>query len=338
MGLRMVELVLDGYESSAPAKTARTELLVLTALAWHANEGDDAEKKGCVGAGIHPGMDLIARRVRLHRESVRRIVRGFVDDGWLRIIHRVAGRGCQKTEYALDLERLRRSASTRHVAHSERRKSSASAGVQRGRRASGGRGNPSASAGVQSEATPAPCAGRTQALALAEPKRLRLAEGNTKISGTETTTTTNDAVRHRAAKRGGGGGGSAAPPVQKASEPAASANGTLRLHRPGDPVPLQNGTYPPKRDPDAEARAATLAALEQVGIDDAAERNRLAELDGMTAKRVRDWRALLQTDATPKTISAWIEGEAGKVALAERSAAERIAARRAAQGIAAGVR
>lgn len=333
MGLRMVELVFDGYESSAPAKTARTELLVLTALAWHANEGDDAEKKGCVGAGIRPGIDLIARRVRLHRENVRRIVRGLVDDDWLRIIHRVAGRSCQKTEYALNLERLRRSASTRLVAHSERRKSSASAGVQRGRRASGGRGNPSASAGVQSEATPAPCAGRTQALALAEPKRLRLAEDNGKIRGTETTTTTNDAVRHMAAKRGGGGGSAA--PVEQKTEPA---NGTLRLHRTGDPILLADGAHPPKRDPAAEARAATLAALEQAGIDDAAERNRLADVDGMTAKRVRDWRALLSADATPKTIAAWLEGEAGKVALAERRAVQRIAERRAAQGIAVGVR
>lgn len=134
------------------------------------------------------------------------------------------------------------------------------------------------------------------------------------------------------------GGGLAAPPGQKAEDAiTARSNGTLRLHRPGEPIPLPDGAHPPKRDPAAEARAATLAALEQAGIDDAAERNHLADMDGMTAKRVRDWRALLRADAAPETIFAWIEGQAGKAAEREASAAQRIAERRAAQGIAAGV-
>lgn len=173
-----------------------------------------------------------------------------------------------------------------------------------------------------------------------------------------------------AAKRGGGGGGSAAPAEQKTEQPqaagsnataSANGNGHLQLgrteagplarigsmptgpkrngivHRPGDPVPLQDGTIPPKRDATAKARAETLSALEQAGIVDAAERERLADLDGMTAKRVRDWRALLSADAAPATIVAWLEGQAGKAALADASAAQRIAERRAAQGIAAGV-
>lgn len=348
MGLRMIELVMDGYESSAPAKTARTELLVLTALAWHANEGAEAEKEGRVGAGIKPGMDLIARRVRLHQESVRRIVRGFVDGDWLRIIHRVAGRGCQKTEYALNLERIRRSASTRLAAHSERRNPSASAGVQRGRRASRGQGNPSASAGVRSKATPALALAEPKRHALAEPKRLRLAEDQGKRKGTETTTTIQNHVhkdrdRRAAAKRGGGGGGSAAPVEQKA-EPAkavrsngtASANSTLRLHRPGEPIPLADGAHPPRRNLAAEARATTLTALEQAGIDDPLERERLAALPGMSAARVRSWVASLSPDATAETRAAWLEGQAGKAALAERGAARRMAELRAAQGITAG--
>lgn len=147
-----------------------------------------------------------------------------------------------------------------------------------------------------------------------------------------------------AAATRGGGGGSAAP-VERKTEPAkavvsnrtASANGTLRLHRPGEPIPLPDGAHPPKRDPAAEARAMTLTALEQAGIADPAKREYLADRDGMTAKRVRDWRALLRADAAPETIFAWIEGEAGKVAEREASAAQRIAERRAAQGIAAGV-
>lgn len=79
-----------------------------------------------------------------------------------------------------------------------------------------------------------------------------------------------------------------------------------------------------------------MRALEAAGIADPVERERLAGLPGMSAARVRDWRALLAADATPETIGVWLEGQAGKAALAERGAAQRIAEQRRAQGICAG--
>lgn len=279
--------------------------LMLVAMSTYADDK--------TGDRIRPSMKTLVTKSGLNAGHANRTIRRLLAEGWIEVVGERSKGGSKSavTEYRICLERLQGECAAQGVrcappahAHDDPLRSARAAPAQR---------------------TPTPCAAHT------DPSDTRLKNPPPPSNS--------DA----AAKRGGGGGSTA--PVERKTEPAkavvsnrtASANGTLRLHRPGEPIPLPDGAHPPKRDPAAEARAMTLTALEQAGIADPAKREYLADLDGMTAKRVRDWRALLRADAAPETIFAWIEGQAGKAAEREASAAQRIAERRAAQGIAAGV-
>lgn len=288
--------------------------LMLVAMSTYADDK--------TGDRIRPSMKTLVTKSGLNAGHANRTIRRLLAEGWIEVVGERSKGGSKSavTEYRICLERLQggcaaqglRCAPPAH-AHDDPLRSARAAPAQR---------------------TPTPCAAHT------DPSDTRLKNPPP------------PPISDAAAKRGGGGG-SAAPMEQK-TEPAkavgsngaasTNGNGHLRLHRVNEPphLPLDEVTdgtpVPNLRDRAAEARAAIVRAIEKAGIVDAAVRERLADVEGMTAHRVRDWRALLPADAAPETIEAWLEGQAAKKVLEDASAKQRIAALCAAQGIAAGVR
>lgn len=268
--------------------------LMLVAMSTYADDK--------TGDRIRPSMKTLVTKSGLNAGHANRTIRRLLAEGWIEVVGERSKGGSKSavTEYRICLERLQGECAAQPLrsappahAHYDPLRSARADPAQR---------------------TGTPCAAHT------DPSDTRLKNPPPPIS-------------EAAAKRGGGGGGSAAPETPKPEPPAAGPKSNGVRHRPGDQVPLPNGAHPPKRDPAAEARAATLTALEQAGIDDAAERSRLADLDGVTAPRVKTWASALAPETKPAARAAWIAGEAGKVALQLAAANERLAAKKREQGI-----